>query len=66
MKPFQKRVVEEKAELDAKLEKLNEFIKDPTNVKPVPDAEELKRLKNQASIMQTYSRILRDRIAAFS
>lgn len=63
MQPFQKRVVEEKAELDGRLEKLNEFLKDP---KFEVDAEEMKRLKNQASVMQTYSRILRDRIAAFT
>jgi len=63
MKAFQKRVVEEKAELDARLEKLNEFITDP---KMEVEEAEMQRLKNQAPIMQTYSRILRDRIAAFS
>ncbi len=63
MKPFQKRVVDEKTELDDRLEKLNAFITKP---KFEVDADELHRLKNQASVMQTYSRILRQRIENFS
>lgn len=63
MKPFQKRVVDEKTELDDRLEKLNAFIAKP---KFEVDADELHRLKNQASVMQTYSRILRQRIENFS
>lgn len=63
MQTFQKRVVEEKAELDARLEKLQEYLKEPTGE---PTEAELHRLRNQASVMQTYSRILRERIKAFT
>lgn len=62
MRPYQERVVKEKKELDEKLEKLQQFLKEPVGE---PSEAELHLLSNQASVMQTYSRILRERIALF-
>ena len=63
MLPHQERVVEEKRELDEKLSKLSAFGISPlfTTLNP----EEQGRLNRQYLVMEEYSRILRERIAAF-
>ena len=69
MQPHQQRVVDEKAELDAKLEKLKVFIgnsgENPSAIfEGLPPAER-SRLIRQASIMEEYSDVLRERIVNF-
>ena len=64
MQDFQKRVIEEKAELDAKIEALGEFKYTDTFVN-LPRQEQ-ERLNTQGHIMTMYSAILGERIAAFS
>lgn len=64
MHPYQQRVVDEKAELDKKLQALNGFI--GTNIFEALPAAERARLRNQSAAMATYSEILGDRIAAFT
>lgn len=61
--PHQQRVVDEKAELDAKRKKLGEF----KNTKLFANLpwQEQERLNTQAHIMTMYSAILTDRIMAF-
>jgi hypothetical protein len=63
MKPNQQRVVDEKAELDSRLEKFNLFFGTATFAF-LPD-EEKERLFQQQAHMSAYSRILGERIAAF-
>jgi hypothetical protein len=63
MQPHQQRVVDEKTELDSKLEKLNVFIGSLTHF-GLPELEQY-RLARQAEAMSQYSRILSERIAAF-
>lgn len=63
MKPHQERVVAEKAELDAKLEKLTAFIGGETY--RTLDEAERERLNRQKWAMKLYTDILGERIAAF-
>lgn len=63
MAPHQQRVVDEKAELDSKLGKLKAFF--GTEDFGSLDNAEMDRLQRQADVMQQYSGILGDRIAAF-
>lgn len=64
MKPYQQRVVDEKAELDAKLERLQAFlVEDPPDA---IDEAERGRMGMQAHIMAEYSAILAERIANFT
>lgn len=63
MNDFQRRVVEEKAELDAKRERLGEF-KNTIHFGRLPWQEQ-ERLNTQAHIMTMYSAVLGERIAAF-
>jgi hypothetical protein len=63
MKEYQKRVVEEKTDLDNKLVKLNNFI-ESDRFEDI-DEEEQERLTRQGIAMQDYSLILEERIAAF-
>lgn len=63
MLPHQERVVQEKKELDEKLTKLSAFGTTPLFV-ALP-AEEQGRLNRQHTVMEEYSRILGERIAAF-
>ena len=63
MKPYQQRVVDEKAELDSKLDKLNAFF--PTDLFAQLKPNEQERLYLQASVMQKYSNILGERIEDF-
>lgn len=65
MKPHQQRVVDEKTELDNKLEKLNDFVQRNPLFLSLP-IEEQERLKQQSFVMAQYSSILGERIAAFN
>lgn len=64
MQPHQQRVVDEKAELDAKAKALSDFIGN-SDIFPTLDPSEQERLKEQNDIMWQYSEILGARIAAF-
>lgn len=63
--PHQQRVVQEKQELDEKLNKLSAFISSPNFTKIVNDEDEVARLVCQEEVMKDYSEILSERIAAF-
>jgi hypothetical protein len=63
MKPFQQRVVDEKAALDDKLSRLKPFI-DSDTFESLPEAEQ-ERLERQLELMEGYSEVLGERIAAF-
>ena len=63
MQPHQQRVVDEKAELDEKLTKLDAFGRTPLFAS-LPDDEQ-GRLNRQHSLMEQYSAVLGERIAAF-
>lgn len=63
LQAHQQRVVEEKKELDEKLNKLNSFISSQFFL-PINE-DEKDRLKQQARIMHDYSNILKERINAF-
>lgn len=66
MQPHQQRVVNEKAELDSKLENLLTFIgAGRGTIFSTLVTEERERLTTQARLMREYSDILADRIAAF-
>ena len=64
MKPHQERVIAEKADLDEKLAKLNEFGKSEMFQTLPPEEQE--RLERQSRIMDQYSVVLSERIAAFT
>lgn len=61
--PHQQRVMDEKTELDTKLEKLQSFFS--TEIFLTVDAAEQSRLRLQAKAMDVYSEILQQRINAF-
>lgn len=65
MQPFQQRVIDEKTDLDAKIEKLTEFT-DATNhlFTTLPEDEQV-RLGRQLAIMTDYSKVLGERISFF-
>jgi len=63
MLPHQKRVVDEKAELNEKLNKLRQFFLSEQYYSL--DREEMLRLQKQAEVMQAYSDILSERISHF-
>lgn len=62
--PWQQRVVEEKAQLDDRLEKLTAFAKTDTFAQ-LPVAEQ-DRLTKQHNIMTSYSLVLEERIQNFA
>jgi len=64
LQPHQQRVVDERADLDDKRSKLNGFF-DSTVFSGLPKDEQ-SRLWRQIEVMDDYSRILGERIAAFS
>lgn len=64
MLDYQQRVIDEKAELDERLERLSEFIGGEI-YRDLDDAERL-RLNRQRDAMNWYSRVLGQRIDAFS
>ena len=61
--PHQQRVLDEKRELDDRLQKLVAFFSNPI-FHGLPESEQI-RLERQAVAMRTYSEILSERIAAF-
>jgi hypothetical protein len=63
MEAFQQRVVDEKTDLDGKIERLGAFIQGSTYLK-LPAAEQ-ERLKTQVHWMKKYTEVLGERIAAF-
>lgn len=63
MLPHQQRVIDEKKELDEKHEKLTNFTF--TDMFSSLPREEQTRLNRQHAVMETYSQILGERIAAF-
>lgn len=64
MQPHQQRVVDEKAELDDRMTKLDAFIaQNPMFLKL--DVDEQKRLTRQYRYMRDYSFVLGERISAF-
>lgn len=63
MSEFQQRVIEEKRELDEKIQNIDAFLKTELFLS-LPYAERL-RINNQAWVMSLYSGILGDRIEAF-
>jgi len=64
MEDYQQRVVDEKSELDKRLETLTKFL--AGEVSATIDAEECVRLEKQQSLMAQYSAILQERIDNFS
>lgn len=63
MQPYQQRVVDEKAELSEKLEKLETFLGGEI-YSSLPTAEQT-RLSRQSLIMQLYEQVLEERIGSF-
>lgn len=64
MKDYQLRVIDEKAELDAKIAKLKLFIYAATFESL--DSSDKALLKDQFNVMTKYSNILADRIERFT
>ena len=64
MEAHQQRVVDEKTELDEKLDKLNSFIESNPIFGELPNAEK-DRLNRQEVYMSLYSKVLGERIEAF-
>lgn len=64
MQPHQQRVVDEKKQLDERLDKLKAFIQENPIFKTLHE-DERGRLGRQFDVMAEYSRILGQRIAAF-
>lgn len=63
MKPHQQRVIDEKTDLDEKLEKLNSFSQ--SDIFALLPEDEKERLARQSKIMDRYSVVLGERISAF-
>lgn len=63
--PFQQRVIDEKADLDAKIMKLADFIVQTAAYKSLGSAEK-DRLTRQHTAMRAYSGVLGERIEAFT
>lgn len=64
MKPYQERVVVEKAELDKKIEALDAFLKAEESPQIVSGAE-WERMQRQLACMSSYSGVLGERIENF-
>lgn len=65
MKPYQLQVVEDKKELDTKIDKLRARLDDPIKFDQV-DEDEQDFLFDQIEVMIQYSEVLGDRIALFA
>lgn len=65
MTDWQQRVIDEQKALDEKIDKLDSFIKANSAFQTLP-TEERRRMLAQLYIMQAYSVVLSQRIAAFS
>lgn len=64
MRPYQQRVVDEKKELDDKLEKLSKFI-DNEDLFFALEIEDQDLLGEQEDLMKRYSEVLQKRIERF-
>lgn len=64
MKPYQERVIEERAQLGGRIQRLAEFLGGPRDM-PV-DPQELSRMRIQLEIMKAYEAVLKERIGFFS
>ena len=64
MQPHQQRVLDEKEELDKKIQALSLFINDTTTFITLDESEQ-ERLDAQIKIMRDYSEILGERIREF-
>jgi uncharacterized protein YdcH (DUF465 family) len=64
MKAYQKRVVEEKNQLDDKIAKLTNFINTSEDYMELSSIEQ-ERLREQLTVMQRYAEILSERIKYF-
>ncbi len=64
LQPHQRRVVQEKADLDEKLLKLRDFSR--TALFASLPADEQFRMGRQCALMEQYSAVLGERIAAFT
>jgi hypothetical protein len=64
MQPYQQRVVEERKELDEKIDKLDKFIAGNEIFAALPPDEKY-RLRDQLRIMMRYSSVLGERIEHF-
>ncbi len=64
MQPFQARVVDEKRELDSKIDKLSDFIDMSGQFEKLDEGEQ-SRLRIQKACMKAYSTALGERIAHF-
>jgi hypothetical protein len=60
----QQRVVDERAELSEKLDRLRQFVGTSPQFRTLP-VDERQRLERQAAAMDLYDSILQQRIAAF-
>lgn len=63
LQPHQERAVQEKADLDGKIDKLTEFVEGPVH-STLPE-DEKSRLATQLHHMKEYATALGQRIAAF-
>lgn len=63
MEQHQQRVIQEKVELDEKIEKLSNFLASHRTLEV--NSEELWRLHDQCILMRLYSYVLKARISAF-
>ncbi len=63
MEPHQQRVVDEKAELDERIENLGDFCNTP--IFASLEQVEQNRLNRQFMIMELYAQVLGERIAEF-
>jgi hypothetical protein len=63
LQPHQQRVVEERAQLSDKVDKLETFVGSRTYTQLLP--AEQARLQRQLHIMQLYEQVLSERISAF-
>lgn len=64
MLPFQERVIAEKNDLDAKIQKLAEFLESPVFGKL--SASDQENLRHQLDLMGQYSAVLGSRIGLFN
>lgn len=64
MQPHELRVLEEKKELDSKLEKLNAFLSNPKFIGSLDEVDKA-LLQLQSGIMENYSKCLQLRINRF-
>lgn len=64
MQDFQQRVIDEKGELDIKIQKLKKFLKDSDGNRVVTN-DEYSRLLRQLNVMERYSDVLSERIENF-